>query len=211
MTQDVYAEAGYGQQMIGFGNSPAIVVIDFMRTFTDSDHPLAGKPMVMRALENTAKLLNVARRSNVPVANCYTAYANKRAMPRFKITTVDDSFLEGHPNTHLDSRIHDPDYDVVVCKTKPSIFFHTPVVPFFTQENVDTVLVTGCCTSGCVRASIVDSFQYGFRTIVPEECVGDLEEGPHHDNLRDVDRRYADVVTLDETIAYLEEVRKRNR
>ena len=73
------------------------------------------------------------------------------------------------------------------------------------------MIVTGCCTSGCVRASIIDSFQYGFRTIVPEECVGDLEEGPHHDNLRDVDRRYADVVTLDETIAYLEEVRKRNR
>ena len=122
MTKDVYAEAGYGQQMIGFGNSPGIVVIDFMRTFTDSNHPLAGKPMVMRALENTAKLLKVARRSNVPVANCYTAYANKRAMPRFKITTVDDSFLEGHPHTQLDSRIHDPDYDVVVCKTKPSIF-----------------------------------------------------------------------------------------
>lgn len=210
-TQDVYAAAGYGQKDIGFGDRPGVVVIDFMRIFTDSDHPFAGKPLVMRAVENTARLLEAARRGNVPVANCYTAYANRRALPRWKIATVDDTFLEGHPYTKLDPRIYDPDHDVLVCKTKPSIFFQTPVVPFFTQEGVDTVIVSGCCTSGCVRASIIDSFQYGYRTIVPEECVGDMEEGPHHDNLRDVQRRYADVITLEETIAYLEKVWKKNQ
>ncbi len=82
-------------------------------------------------------------------------------------------------------------------KSAPSIFFLTPLVNILTKNRVDTVIVCGCTTSGCVRASIIDSFSYGYRTIVPEECVGDMEEGPHRDNLRDVGRRYADVMKLD--------------
>ena len=78
-------------------------------------------------------------------------------------------------------------------KGAPSIFFNTPAAAFFAKNRVDTMIVTGCITSGCVRASIVDSFSLGFRTIVPEDCVGDHELAPHQDNLRDVERRYADV------------------
>ncbi|MBV8166836.1 MAG: isochorismatase family protein, partial [Alphaproteobacteria bacterium] len=75
---------------------------------------------------------------------------------------------------------------------------------------VDTVIIVGCNTSGCIRASVVDAFSYGFRVAVPEDCVGDVEQGPHDDNLRDVGRRYADIVTLDQTLAYIEQVRRRN-
>ncbi len=73
------------------------------------------------------------------------------------------------------------------------------------------MIVTGCVTSGCIRASVIDSFQYGFRTIVPEDCVGDHEEQPHRDNLRDVGRRYCDITTCDAVIDYLEQWRTRNR
>jgi maleamate amidohydrolase len=73
---------------------------------------------------------------------------------------------------------------------------------------VDTVVICGCTTSGCVRASIVDAFSHGFRVIVPEDCVGDMEEGPHWDNLRDVGRRYADVVKLDDVLAQLSSAKR---
>ena len=95
-------------------------------------------------------------------------------------------------------------------KTGASIFFQTPIVQFFTKERVDTVIVVGCNTSGCIRASVIDAFSYGYRVVVPEPCVGDVEEQPHWDNLRDVGRRYADIVELDDVIAYIENIGRRN-
>lgn len=209
-TNSDYATRSYGAEKIGFGARPGIVVIDFQKAFTEAKYPLGGAPMVMKALANTAKLLAVARAQNIPVASCYTAYKSVRDMPHWKVGMVREQFIHGHPCTELDPSIHDPDYDVVVCKSGPSIFFQTPVVPYFVKECVDTVIVTGCITSGCIRASTIDSFQNGFRTIVPEDCVGDHEEGPHRDNLRDVGRRYADVSSLAEVLVYLDDLRKRN-
>ncbi len=209
-TQPDYTERSYGTVEVGLGQRPGIVVIDFQKGFTEDQYALGGAPLVMRAVENTARLLEVARRYNIPVANCYTAYKSERDMPYWKVGMVKEEFIHGHPSTELDPKIYDPSYDVVVCKTGPSIFFQTPVVPFFVKERVDTVIVTGCITSGCIRASSIDSFQWGFRTIVPEDCVGDHEEDPHHQNLRDISRRYADLSTADDMIAYVEEVGRRN-
>ena len=156
------------------------------------------------------RLLDVARAANVPVATCYTAYSSDRDAPYWKIPTVVEEFHHGHPCTKLEPRIYDADYDVVFCKTGPSIFFQTTITQFFIKERVDTVIVVGCNTSGCIRASVIDAFSYGFRVAVPEDCVGDVEEGPHKANLMDVGRRYADVVTLDANMDYLETVRGRN-
>ena len=172
---------------------------------------MGGSPHVERAVLNTATLLEKARAANVPVATCYVAYSSARDAPHWKIAEIAERFHDGAPETELDPRIYDPDYDVLLRKTGPSIFFNTPLAQFFIKERVDTVIVAGCNTSGCIRASVVDAFSYGFRVIVPEPCVGDVEEGPHNDNLRDVGRRYADVVGLDEVLDYIEEVRKRNR
>lgn len=205
-----YAARSYGSRKVGFGERPGIVVIDFQKAFTEAKYPLGGAPLVMRGVENTRRILQVARRQGIPVANCYTAYKSERDMPYWKVGMVHESFIHGDPSTELDPAIYEPDYDVVVCKTGPSIFFQTAVVPFFVKERVDTVIVTGCITSGCIRASTIDSFQWGFRTIVPEDCVGDHDEQPHKDNLRDVGRRYADISSSDEVLAYFEELRKRN-
>jgi maleamate amidohydrolase len=166
--------------------------------------------MVDRAVNNTATLLAAARKAGLPVASCYIAYTSARDAPLWKIPPVVNEFHHGHPSTELDERIYDKTYDMIVCKTGPSIFFNTPVASYFIKEGVDTVIVTGCNTSGCVRASINDAFSYGFRVIVPEPCCGDVEEGPHRDNLRDVGRRYADVVGLDEVLAYIETAARRN-
>jgi maleamate amidohydrolase len=133
-----------------------------------------------------------------------------REMPYWKITAVRETFLHDHPSSAFDPRIHDASYDLTVCKKAPSIFFNTGVADYFTKERVDTVIVTGCNTSGCIRASAVDSFSHRYRTIVPEDCVGDIEEQPHRDNLRDIGRRYVDVSDLATVLAYLEDWHRQN-
>ncbi|MDP3256753.1 MAG: isochorismatase family protein [Bosea sp. (in: a-proteobacteria)] len=209
MTDD-YARRSYGEIEVGFGKKPGIVVVDFMLAFTDPAYPLGGAPLVMRALENTIKLLEVARRYGVPVATCNTAYMNEREMPYWKITAVRETFRHDHPSAPIDPRVYDPDYDLAVVKKGPSIFFNTGVADYFTKERVDTVIVTGCNTSGCIRATSLDSFSYRYRTIVPEDCVGDIEEQPHRDNLRDIGRRYVDVSNLDTVLAQLETWHRQN-
>jgi maleamate amidohydrolase len=207
---DDYAHRSYGEIPVGFGAKPGIVVVDFQVGFTDPKYPLGGAPLVTRAIENTVTLLAAARRANVPVAVCNTAYMNQREMPYWKITAVRETFMHDHPSVALDSRIYQADYDVAVTKKGPSIFFNTGVADYFTKERVDTVIVTGCNTSGCIRATAIDSFSYRYRTIVPEDCVGDIEEGPHRDNLRDLGRRYVDVSDLATVLAQIEGWRSRN-
>ena len=200
-----YDGAGYGGQTIGFGERPAIVNVDFQLAFTSPDYPTGQSPHVHRAVENTAILLKHARAKGVPVASCNVGWCGAEDMGHWKVSSLyDGTFFHGHPAMQLDPRIHEPGYDVVFTKSAPSIFFQTPLVLFLTKQRVDTVIITGCTTSGCVRASINDCFSYGFRTIVPEDCVGDQEEGPHEDNLRDVGRRYADVLPMHEVIAYID-------
>lgn len=201
---DVYQERSYGQIEIGFGDKPGIVVVDYQLAFTDAQYPLGGAPLIERGVENTRRLLEVARRCGVPVANCNTAYMNEREMPYWKVAVTRETFLHTHPSVELDPRIFEPNYDLRICKTGASIFFDTTVASYFAKERVDTVIVTGCVTSGCIRATVIDSHSHRFRTIVPKDCVGDHDEGPHRDNLRDVGRRYADISTADECIAFIE-------
>lgn len=201
---DQYKQRTYGDTVVGFGKKFGIVVVDFQVGFTDSRYALGGADLIMRAVDNTSTLLKLARTKSVPVAVCYTAYRDKMDMPYWKISAVRETFRHDHPSTELDTKIYDPAYDLKVCKTGPSIFFNTPVVPYFVKERVDTVIVTGCTTSGCIRASVIDSFSYRFRTIVCEDCVGDHEHQPHKDNLRDIGRRYADIVDLASCMEKLE-------
>jgi maleamate amidohydrolase len=209
---DIYDARTYGATDIGYGERPGIIVVDFQTGFTDPRYALDGAPLIERAVGNTARLLEFARRADVPVATCYTAYSKTgRDIPYWKVKAVMEDLVHGNPATEIDPRIYDGDYDVAFCKSGASIFFQTPLVSFFSKERVDTVIVTGCVTSGCVRASIVDSFQWGYRTIVPEDCVGDHHDRPHHDNLRDVGRRYCDITDADSVIAWLEDWRRRNR
>ncbi|MEM1260847.1 MAG: isochorismatase family protein [Pseudomonadota bacterium] len=197
--------ATYGGQSVGFGQRPAVLVVDFQCGFTDPTYPIGRSDHVQRAVENTATLLKVAKALNIPVASCRTAWKNADDMSHWKIPALyDGSFFSGHPATEIDTRISDPDYHFEFTKTAPSIFFRTPLATWLTKLGIDTTIITGCTTSGCVRASIVDGFSHGYRVIVPEECCGDQEAGPHNDNLRDCGRRYADVVTLEHVVEHLQ-------
>lgn len=188
-----YETAGYGSFEIEFGQQAAVLVVDFQLAFTDTAFPMGDLPLVDKAVDQTAKLLDVARGMGVPVASCYTAYNSPKDMPLWKVAAVREEFFYGHPCTEIDPRVHDADHDFVFCKNAPSIFFDTPLTTFLIKHRVDTVIVTGCVTSGCIRASVIDAFSHGYRVFVPEDCVGDVDERPHQDNLRDMSRRYAEI------------------
>lgn len=201
---DRFDDVGYGGRAVGFGERPAVVTVDFQLGFTHPDWPSGRSPHIHRAVDNTVRLLSVARPLGIPVISCNVSWGSEREMGHWKVDALyQGAFFHGHPSTELDPRIYDSTYDMRFTKPGPSIFFLTPLVGILTKNRVDTVIICGCTTSGCVRASIVDSFSYGYRTIVPEDCVGDMEEGPHWDNLRDVGRRYADVMKLDDVIKHL--------
>ncbi|MBS27922.1 MAG: hydrolase [Alphaproteobacteria bacterium] len=205
-----YAERGYGDRDVGWGERPGVVVVDFQRGFTDPEFQMGGAPMIDAAVERTVNVMGAAREAGFPIAACVMGYDSPAAMPHWKIAPLREELIAGHPSVELDPRIAAAKPDLVVMKGGPSIFFNTQVAPFLIKHGVDTVVVTGCITSGCVRASVIDAFSLGFRTIVPEDCVGDHEDEPHQSNLRDVDRRYADVVDADAVLGAFERLRGRN-
>jgi maleamate amidohydrolase len=202
---DRFAEAGYGKRDIGFGQRPALLMVDFQLGFTDSSNPLGRSEHVQRAVDNTASLLDACASRGIPAAACRVSWGGRDEMVYWKIDSLyDGSFYHGHRCTELDPRINKADYIFEFIKTAPSIFFETPLKPWLVTHCIDTTIITGCTTSGCIRASIVDSFSAGYRTIVPEDCCGDQDEDAHASNLRDVGRRYADVTNLAAVMAHLE-------
>lgn len=203
--EDGFSRAGYGERRIGYGHRPAVLVVDFQRAFTDPAFPMGRSPHVGRAVENTARLLTLARARQVPVAVCNVGWSSERDMPYWKVGSVYSDMFNGQPGMEIDPRIAHPD-DYLITKVAPSIFFGTPLQTFLVRHRIDTTIITGCTTSGCVRASINDAFSHGYRVIVPEPCCGDQEEAAHHANLADVGRRYADVVTLDEVMDWLSQL-----
>jgi maleamate amidohydrolase len=201
---EVYETKTYGEHEIGFGERLGILVVDFQKGFTDPRFPMGGGDLIDAAVEKTAELLAVARGKGIPVASCYVAYPNAATAPYWKVGSVTRDLRRGSELAELDARIDEPQYDYVFEKIGASAFFQSPLATFFVKHQVDTVAITGCVTSGCVRASAVDSFQYGFRTMLVDDCCGDNEEQPHLDTLRDVGRRYADVVSCQQVIDYLQ-------
>ena len=203
---DPYLLRGYGQARIDPGERPAVLVVDLQYLHTDHASPLAGAPLIDRAVDSTARLLAVARAADVPVFHTVVCWDGERELGMWQQKLP---FLAGcTPDSHwaqVDERLWDPG-DVLLPKKRPSIFHGTPLHSLLTFAGCDTVVVTGATTSGCVRATIVDAFSNNFRTIVPEDCVGDHEAGPHEANLRDVHRRYAEVTSSDEVLAYLSEL-----
>jgi maleamate amidohydrolase len=204
---DPWLARGYGQRAIEPGERPAVLVVDLQYAFTDPDFPLGGAPLVERAVEGTARLLGAARAAGVPVYQTVVAWREDGSdiglwpvkLPVLREVTLDSRWAQ------VDGRLWD-DSDCLLVKKWPSFFHGTPLLSLLTAAQRDTVIVTGCTTSGCVRATTVDAFSNGFRTLVPEDCVGDQGRDAHESNLRDVHRRYAEVTTAEEAIAYMERV-----
>ena len=205
---DPWVKRGYGQARIEPGERPAVLVIDLQYAFTDPSFVFGGAELIERAVQNTVPVLEAAREAGVPVFHTIVAWKDENdiglwtiKLPPCAEITPDSRWAQ------VDERLWD-ERDTLLPKKWPSMFNGTPLHSLLTALQRDTVIVTGCTTSGCVRATTVDSFSNGFRTIVPEDCVGDQGRDAHESNLRDVHRRYAEVTNSQEVVAYLGTLRQ---
>ena len=193
---------GWNEGIIEPGDRPAVLVVDLQYAFTDPESPVGGSPYVEAATRQTARLLVAARRAGVPVFHSAVAYRDDRDLGLQRIKNpLCAAIKPGTRWAQVDERVWDPS-DVLIVKRTPSFFHSTPLHSLLTAQGVDTVVITGVNTSGCIRATIVDAFSNGFRAIVPHDCVGDEELEPHIANLRDVRRRYAEIVDADAVQEY---------
>ncbi len=195
---DQFAEAGYGVTPVGWGSCPAIVAVDFQQAFCDPAFPAGRSEHVSQAVKNAEDVLAAGRKAGILVVHTAVAWAHDDEFTNWKIPSLRDIAPHSYAASILPQLWEES--DVYLLKRYPSAFFGTDLSTILRNRGVDTVLVMGVTTSGCVRASIVDSFSHGFRTIVVENACGDQEAQPHDDNMRDVSRRYADLVSAAEAV-----------
>lgn len=204
-TLDFYKSRGFAQR-VGFGARPALLIIDFIKGFSDLKSPLATN--LDQEIAATKRVLNAARKLKLPIAFTTVEYdAGYRDAGVFIKKVPSLAVLKkGSTWVEVDNRLKPRANEHLLVKKYASAFFGTSLASTLTAAGVDTLLIAGCTTSGCVRASAVDGCQHGFRTIVIEECVGDRAQAPHLANLFDINAKYGDVVSLAETLAYLKTV-----
>lgn len=189
---------------LGFGKKPAVLVVDFIRAYTTPGSALFAGP-VCDAVMQTVDILTAARAKGVLVIYTKVLY-NKHGLDGgifVQKVPVLRTMVEGEPLAEIVPELAPHPQDVVIVKQYASAFFGTSLAPLLTSQGVDTIILTGCSTSGCVRATAVDGMQYGFRVMVPRECVGDRRPEPHEANLFDINSKYGDVVSKQEVLAYL--------
>lgn len=196
-----YNIAGIGRQ-VGFGERPAIICIDFFNGMTDPNFPLGTE--VDTQIAATNDLLQVARKQGFPIIHTTVEFADpKEGGPFLKKIP---GLAELKPGSHwsaFDDRIKPEPSDYVIVKKYQSGFYGTNLQALLTSLQVDTTIVTGISTSGCVRATVVDAMQGGFRVIIPRECVGDRSPAQGEANLIDMDAKNGDVLPVADVIAKL--------
>jgi maleamate amidohydrolase len=207
-TREVYERARLGQS-VPLGERPAVLVVDFSRGFTDSECTMGSD--LTREVEATRRLLAPARERALPIIFTTIGFE-----PNLKDGSL---WLEKAPGlgelivggkwVEIDPRLERREEETVILKKGASAFFGTNLPSILVSQGVDTVIMCGATTSGCIRATAVDLLQYGYPTLVPRECVGDRAQGPHEANLIDIQAKYADVVPIEDALSYLESVKER--
>ncbi len=197
---------GYGGTLQP-GVRPALLVIDFVKAYTEAESPLYAGPTTEDARQACEELLGLSRRAGIPVIHTNLAYQDGgrdggmffRKVPALKV------FERGQhsPLADFAQGLSPAPTEIVITKQYASAFFGTTLAATLTALWVDTLLITGMSTSGCVRATAVDTVQHGFIPLVVREAVGDRASGPHEANLFDLQTKYAEVVTLDRVRTYL--------
>ena len=204
----IYAKARLGES-VTMGSRPAVLVVDFSCGFTDPECPL-GADMTAE-VEATRRLLEVARAKGLPVIFTTIGYDSSlkdgglwlQKVPLLAELQIGGRWVE------IDPRLEPREDETIVLKKGASGFFGTNLASILISQGVDSIILCGATTSGCVRATAIDLLQYGWPTLVPRECVGDRAKAPHDANLFDIQAKYADVVPLEEALAYVESVPER--
>lgn len=198
----MYQQRGFANR-IGFGEKPALLIVDFINAFTDESCPLGSN--LSREIQATALLLRIFRQKKLPVHYTTTAYEEGYASAGVFIVKVPSltHLRQGTKLVEIDERLKPQRHETIWEKKYASAFFGTTLASALNAQKIDTLVIAGCTTSGCVRASAVDACQHGFRAIVVEECVGDRSASAHAANLFDLDAKYADVMSLGEVLENL--------
>lgn len=204
---DNYARAQYHAPQ-QWGCKPALVLIDFANAYFDESQPLYGGEGCQIALDNAKRLLPVARSAGVPVVFTEVKYLPGGADGGAFYNKVPalSCFDAGRDSQMLAGGLTVEDGDLLITKQYPSAFFGTSLAATLQWMKIDTLLLTGVTTSGCVRASCIDSISSGFVTIVVSDAVGDRADEPHQANLFDMSAKYADLCDTDEAISYLQNI-----
>ncbi len=199
----VFKRQQFGQTM-GFGSRPGLLIVDFAVGFND---PAAfGGGNIADAIRNTVPLLALARRLEMPIAHSRIVYAEDGSDANIHLLKVPRLGLltETNPLSQIVPELAPLTGEIVIRKRLPSAFFGTDLAGMLVGRGVDTLVIAGCTTSGCVRASTLDAMCHGLRPIVARDCVGDRAAGPHEASLFDLGQKYADVLPLAEVMARLE-------
>lgn len=198
-----YAGNGFGER-IGFGRQPAVLVIDFMVGFTDPRMPLGSD--LTAEIAATNRIVARARERGVRVFFAFVSYDDEGLLDagvwRLKQKGL-GTLKSGTPAVEFDPRLDRTPSDVVFRKKFASCFFGTSLTTMLQAEGIDTLVLTGCTTSGCVRATAVDACQHGFRSIVASDAVGDRSRTAHDQSLMDLEMKYSDVMSAADVIAAL--------
>lgn len=198
----MFAKAGMGGRL-QWGGRPAVVVVDMSYAFADSRYPTGNSEMGEPTTRAIRQLLDAARPKGVPVF--FTTVPASKAPCQAGHWKVNWGVASGLPDpAKIVPEIAPHEGEVLINKFRPSAFFGTSLVDMLIYHQVDTVIVTGMTTSGCVRATAVDAFSYNYRVIVPEECSGDRAVVSHKVSLFDMHMKYADVVPLKAVEEYLD-------
>ena len=210
--KEIYYEvkANPARRRFGFGNKAALVNIDIQKAYTRTDlfkTAYENDPNQMEYVNGLAKRM---RQLGWPVVWTYVAYVDSGEDAGIWGTRTDtpDSLQNikyGSVRSELDDRLDvNRETDLIYDKKMPSPFFETPLQSLLVWHQVDTIILTGGSTSGCIRAAGVDSLSRGYRTIIPEECVADKHESYHYANLTDLSLKYCDVMSVNEVLEWLD-------
>ena len=201
-----FRERGFGLK-IGFGARPALIIIDMIKAFTDPAMMLGSN--LDQQIAATQPLLAAARERKIPTIFSTVMY-NEADLADAGIWTLKQkgvvTLKAGTDLVDVDPRLDFGHRDILLVKKYASCFFGTDLVSKLVSRQVDTLIITGCTTSGCVRGSVVDGFAYNFRALVPHDAVYDRSQVSHAVNLFDMSEKYADVMSTDEALAALKSI-----
>ena len=191
----------------GFGRWPMLINVDLQKAYTKVDEFVTAYENDPNQTGYVNDLASLARKVGAPVVWTYVGFlpSGEDCGVFGSRTDTPDSLQNvklGSRRAEMDDRLVIAASDIVINKKMPSALHETPVQSLAVWHKCDTVIVTGGSTSGCVRATVVDSLSRGYRAIVPEECVADLHESPHFANLYDMLKKYADVVPVAKVVDY---------
>ncbi len=219
----IFTAAGMGQKA-GFGDNMALIIIDVTYAFTGEgdaieesvkQYPMSCGKEAWVGVKHNQRLLEASRRAGIPIFYTLTEYRTDKAdvggWAGKQSKAAHPSMIEGHKGAAIVKELEPAPGEIVISKKKPSAFFGTPTVAYLIEKKIDTVIITGCTTSGCVRSSVVDAFSLNYKIIVPEECSFDRGQASHAINLFDMHQKYADVIPTDEVIAHLEKLTPAHR